>query len=307
MNDHALLDVRGLTKRLGRRAVVDDVSFTVPRGSITALVGRNGAGKSTVLRTLVGLARPDAGVVTFGGRDYRQLRLPARHVGTALDASAVHPGRTVRETIRLAAALAGATRVRGNECLRELGLADVDRTLVGALSLGMRQRLAIAVALLGHPPLLILDEPANGLDPEWRRWLDVFLRHHRDAGGAALVSSHELDWAEKTADAVVLLERGHVKYVGPARADSTETSFVSSDDGALTRSLQRAGLSARRVDGVLRVRARPRTVSALAQEDGILLDHLSREPGGALEALLLESEDPVGASASAVPDLGVDG
>ena len=194
MTGPALLAVRGLTKSFHGRPIVDDVTFAVPEGSITALVGRNGAGKSTVMRMLVGLVRPDAGVSTFAGSVHHQLRHPAQHVGAALDASAVHPGRSVQETVRLAAALAGVTRRRADDCLLEVGLDGARRTLVGSLSLGMRQRLSLAVALLGEPALFVLDEPANGLDPRWREWLDRYLERHRDAGGGVLVSSHELGW-----------------------------------------------------------------------------------------------------------------
>ena len=292
MTDPALLDVRGLTKSVQRRRIVDDVTFAVPEGSITALVGRNGAGKSTVMRMLVGLVRPDAGVSTFAGSVYHQLHHPAQHVGVALDASAVHPGRSVQETVRLAAALAGVKRRRADDCLLEVGLDGARRTLVGSLSLGMRQRLSLAVALLGEPALFVLDEPANGLDPRSREWLDRYLERHRDAGGGVLVSSHELGWAEGIADEVVVLEQGRVAYSGAPSVDRRETAFASSDDAVLTRRLELAGLSVRSVGGLLRVTAEPRRVFQLAQECGVSLDHLARSTGAGLERLLMEDERP---------------
>ncbi|MDA2806307.1 ABC transporter ATP-binding protein [Nocardiopsis suaedae] len=213
--EEAAVAVRGLTKTYGGRRVVDGVSFTVGRGRITGFLGPNGAGKSTTLRMVFGLVRPDSGGAEVLGRPYRELRSPARRVGAALEEGAFVPGRTGRNHLRCAAGPAGCGPGRVDEVLEQVGLADAARRRVGGYSTGMRQRLALATALLGDPELLVLDEPANGLDPAGMLWLRRFLRGFAEAGGAVLLSSHLLGEMEQTVDDVVLLDRGRLVHEGP--------------------------------------------------------------------------------------------
>jgi ABC-2 type transport system ATP-binding protein len=206
-----MIEVRGLTKRYGDRTVVDDVSFTCRPGTVTGFLGPNGAGKSTTLRMVCGPAAPSAGTATVLGRPYRQLRNPGRRVGVLLDASAQHPGRTGREVLTLAALTMGVDPRRVPELLERVGLDErAARRRVRAYSLGMRQRLGIALALLGDPEVLILDEPANGLDPEGIAWMRRLLRSFADRGGTVLLSSHLLAEVEAIADRVVVIHTGRV-------------------------------------------------------------------------------------------------
>ncbi len=188
--EHCMITVSHLTKSYGKRTVVDDLSFELAAGRITGFVGPNGAGKSTTMRMMVGLARPDAGTVTFGGRDYADLRDPVRTVGVVLDARAMHPGRSARNHLRVMAAISSLPEDRVDSVLHLVGLDTAANQRVGGFSLGMRQRLAIAGALLGEPEVLMLDEPANGLDPNGIRWLRTMLNDFADAGGTVFVSSH---------------------------------------------------------------------------------------------------------------------
>jgi ABC-2 type transport system ATP-binding protein len=185
-----MITVSHLTKSYGRRTVVDDLSFELAAGRITGFVGPNGAGKSTTMRMMVGLARPDAGEVTYRGTHYADLRDPARTIGVVLDARAMHPGRSARNHLRAMAAISALPEARVDEVLHLVGLGDAGGQRVGGFSLGMRQRLAIAGALLGDPEVLMLDEPANGLDPDGIRWLRTMLTGFADAGGTVFVSSH---------------------------------------------------------------------------------------------------------------------
>ena len=177
-----MISVTGLTKRYGRRLAVDDLTFDVAAGRVTGFVGPNGAGKSTTMRMMVGLTRPDHGDVRYDGVSYTRLRHPARVVGAVLDARCMHPGRTARNHLRAAAALSGIPAGRVDEVLDEVGLASAADQRAGGFSLGMRQRLALAGALLGEPDVLLLDEPSNGLDPDGIRWLRNSLRDLRRPG-----------------------------------------------------------------------------------------------------------------------------
>ena len=185
-----MITVSHLTKSYGRNTVVDDLTFELAAGRITGFVGPNGAGKSTTMRMMVGLARPDAGEVTYRGSHYSDLRDPARTVGVVLDARAMHPGRSARNHLRAMAAISSLPEARVDEVLHRVGLDAATDQRVGGFSLGMRQRLAIAGALLGDPEVLMLDEPANGLDPDGIRWLRTMLTDFADAGGTVFVSSH---------------------------------------------------------------------------------------------------------------------
>ena len=217
-----MITATGLTRRYGATTVVDDVSFTCPPGTVTGFLGPNGAGKSTTLRMVCGLGRPDAGEATVAGVPFRSLPNPGRVVGVMLDASAQHGGRTGRETLRVSADTMGVDRGRVDEML---ALVDLDGAAagkrVGRYSLGMRQRLGLAQALLGDPDVLVLDEPANGLDPDGIRWMRGLLRRFADGGGTVLLSSHLLGEVAAVADRLVVIAGGTVRAAGrdprPAR------------------------------------------------------------------------------------------
>ena len=210
-----MIEIQNLTKRYGGRTVVDDVSFTCLPGTVTGFLGPNGSGKSTTLRMVCGLTPPTAGTATVGGSAYRDLPNPGRRVGVLLDASAQHGGRTGREVLTLTALTTGMPRRRVAELIAHVGLEpSAAKRRVRAYSLGMRQRLGIAVALVGEPGILILDEPANGLDPEGIAWMRRMLRGFADGGGTVLLSSHLLGEVQAVADQVVLINGGRVVEYG---------------------------------------------------------------------------------------------
>jgi len=205
-----VIEVRGLTKRFGPVLAVDQLSFAVEPGEVVGFLGPNGAGKTTTLRMLLGLVRPDAGTATINGRSYPDLPEPLHQVGAVLEASSFHPGRTARNHLRVQALAGEADRSRIDDVLELTGLTDAADRRVGGFSLGMRQRLALATALLTDPELLILDEPTNGLDPEGVRWLRGLLRGMAAEGATVLVSSHILAEVAHTVDSVVILDRGRL-------------------------------------------------------------------------------------------------
>jgi ABC-2 type transport system ATP-binding protein len=206
----ATIEVHGLSKRYGSTLAVDGLSFTVRPGIVTGFVGPNGAGKSTTMRIVLGLDAPDAGTALVNGRPYVELERPLCEVGALLDANAVHPGRPAREHLRWLAASNGLPRRRVDEVLDLVGLARVGRRRAGGFSLGMLQRLGIAAALLGDPPILLFDEPVNGLDPEGIRWIRGFLRSLASEGRVVLVSSHLMGELEDTADHLIVIGRGRL-------------------------------------------------------------------------------------------------
>jgi ABC-2 type transport system ATP-binding protein len=206
----AVIEVRGLTKRFGRLLAVDQLSFSVDRGTVVGFLGPNGAGKTTTLRMLLGLVAPDGGDATINGRPYRDLPDPLHVVGTVLEASAAHPGRTARNHLRIQAMAGRARPARIEEVLEQVGLTAAADRRAGEFSLGMRQRLGLAAALVCDPEILILDEPANGLDPEGVRWLRELLRRLAAEGRTVLVSSHILAEAGQTVDSVVILDHGRL-------------------------------------------------------------------------------------------------
>jgi len=206
----ATIEVRGLRKRYGRTVAVDGLSFTVPPGQVTGFVGPNGAGKSTTMRVILGLDAPDEGTALIGGRPYRTLREPLRQVGSLLDAGALHPGRRARDHLLWMAHSNGLPGRRVDEVIELVGLAAVARRRAGGFSLGMRQRLGIAAALLGDPQVLMFDEPVNGLDPEGIQWIRGLLRSLAGQGRAILVSSHLMSELEGTADRLVVIGRGRL-------------------------------------------------------------------------------------------------
>lgn len=223
-----MIDIRNLTKRFGATLALDDVSFRVPAGRIVGFLGPNGAGKTTCLKILTGLVAADAGSATVAGVPYRQLPNPARVVGSLLTAEGFHPGRTGRETLRMAALTAGVPFTRADEVLAEVGLTRREAgRRVGGYSLGMRQRLGIARALLGDPAALVLDEPATGLDPQGQRWLADLLRRRAERGCAVLLSSHQLHEVSRIADAVVMVGRGRVLADEPVGAGDLEDRYFA--------------------------------------------------------------------------------
>ena len=206
-----MLELTHVTKRFGSVLALDDVTFTVPSGQIVGFLGPNGAGKSTCLGILTGLVTPDEGAATVGGVCYVDPPNPAATVGSLLSAEGFHPGRSGLETLRMAALTLGLPRRRVGEVLAEVGLSDAEaRRRVGAYSLGMRQRLGVAQALLGDPQALILDEPANGLDPQGQRWLSTLLRERAARGCAVLLSSHQLHEVSRLAHRVVMIGGGRL-------------------------------------------------------------------------------------------------
>jgi ABC-2 type transport system ATP-binding protein len=210
-----VIEISGLTKRFADVTAVDHVSFTVDQGSVTGFLGPNGAGKTTTLRMLLGLVTPTAGRATINGRPYRELPAPLHAVGAALESSSAYPGRTARSHLRITALAGGAPRRRVEEVLELTGLADAAGRRVGRFSLGMKQRLGLAAALLCDPEILILDEPANGLDPEGVRWLRQLLRRLAGEGRTVLVSSHILAEVAQTVDRVVILDHGRLVTQAP--------------------------------------------------------------------------------------------
>jgi ABC-2 type transport system ATP-binding protein len=206
----AAIEIDGLRKRYGSTVAVDGLRFSVRPGVVTGFVGPNGAGKSTTLRVVLGLDAPDAGRALVNGRPYRELARPLCQVGALLDAGAVHPGRSAREHLRWLAASNGLPRSRVDEVLEQVGLARAARRRAGRFSLGMSQRLGIAAALLGDPPILLLDEPVNGLDPEGVRWVRELLRSLASEGRVVLVSSHLMSELEDTADHLIVIGKGRL-------------------------------------------------------------------------------------------------
>lgn len=203
-----MIAVSTLTKRYGKRLAVDDLTFRVNAGRVTGFVGPNGAGKSTTMRMMVGLSRPDTGTVTYNGINHADLRFPARVVGSVLDTRCMHPGRTAHKHLRAVAAGSGIAGDRADDVLAAVGLETAAHQRTGGFSLGMRQRLALATALLGDPEVLLLDEPSNGLDPDGIRWLRNYLSDFADRGGTVFVSSHLIGELALFADDLVVIGGG---------------------------------------------------------------------------------------------------
>ena len=241
------IDVLGLSKRFGPVDAVSELSFTVEPGAVTGFLGPNGAGKTTTLRMMLGLVRPSAGAVRVDGVAYAALRRPATVVGALLDAQGFHPARSARRHLLAAAAAIGVPDAAADRALQTVGLTGVAEHAVGRYSLGMRQRLAIAVALLGDPRVLVLDEPGNGLDPEGIAWLRGFLRDFARAGRGVLVSSHQLAEMQQTADALVVINRGRRVHAGALEqlggADGGRVLVRCADPARLAEGLARRGLT----------------------------------------------------------------
>ena len=276
------IEIQGVSKRFGSVQAVRDLSFTVDAGRVTGFLGPNGAGKSTTLRMLLGLIHSDAGAATFDGRAYSELEHPSARVGAVLEQASFHPGRSGRNHLRVLAAAGRHPDSRVEEVLELVGLtAAADRRVKG-YSMGMRQRLAIAAALLGNPEVLILDEPVNGLDPPGIRWIRGLLREEAGRGRAVLVSSHLLSEVAQSVDDVVVIARGVLRASGPLER------VLGSEEGGLTRVrtaeadrlaeiLRAQGVSADAdadADGTLLVRGATEVVGIAAAEHRIVLTEL---------------------------------
>ncbi|MCU1393548.1 MAG: transporter related protein [Ilumatobacteraceae bacterium] len=289
-----MITISSLTKQYGRRVAVDALTFEVVAGRVTGFVGPNGAGKSTTMRMMVGLTRPDGGTVRYCGVDYGHLRHPARIVGSVLDARAMHPGRTARNHLHAAAALGGIPARRVDAVLDEVGLDSAADQRAGGFSLGMRQRLALAGALLGEPEVLLLDEPSNGLDPDGIRWLRNALTRFADNGGTVFVSSHLIAELAMFADDLVVVGGGRLLAAEPlettlARGEST-VAVRTSRTAELGALLDRLGIAVDVDADGAQLSAHGTTTAAVSQ---IAFDHRIQiteisETRRSLEAILLE-------------------
>jgi ABC-2 type transport system ATP-binding protein len=291
-----MIKVEGLTRAYGSFIAVDDISFECKPGTVTGFLGPNGAGKTTTMRVMVGLTPATHGEVTIGGLHYRQIPNPGRHVGVLLDASAQHAGRTGREVLEIGARTMGLPSSRVDEMLELVALdAKEAKRRVRNYSLGMRQRLGIAHALLGEPSVLILDEPANGLDPAGIRWMRGLLKGYSDRGGTVFLSSHLLHEVEQIADEMILIGRGRIVARGTrdellrSATDGITTTLVTAlDNQQLSDALTTKGFQAHPAGAGLRVTAEPVDVGRVAAEQQIVLTDLRAGHEGGLEDLFLE-------------------
>jgi ABC-2 type transport system ATP-binding protein len=290
-----MIEANELTKRYGGRVVVSDVSFRCEPGTVTGFLGPNGAGKTTTLRMLCGLSEPDAGEAHVLGGHYRDLPNPARRVGVLLDAAAQHGGRRGREALAVSAETMGVARPRVDQLLDLVGLDDAAaRKRVRQYSLGMRQRLGLAHALLGDPQVLILDEPANGLDPEGMRWMRAVLRDFADRGGTVFLSSHLLNEVEAVADRLVIIGNGRIVAQGTRDEllGGAGTLVHAADRRALRAALDAAGMAAvPSSDGGFVVDAQPADVGLAALAGRVALTRLGPAGSAGLERLFFELTD----------------
>jgi ABC-2 type transport system ATP-binding protein len=295
------IEIQGLSKRFGDVAAVDNLSFSASEGAVTGFLGPNGAGKSTTLRMLLGLVAPTEGVATIGGKRYAELAEPFRHVGAVLEADSFHPGRRARDHLRVLALAAGLPLARVDAVLREVDLADVGHRRVKGFSLGMRQRLGLASALLGEPEVLILDEPANGLDPEGVHWLRQFLRAFADGGGTVLVSSHVVAEVAQTVGDVVIIANGRlVAQSSLAELASRSQSGVrvrTPQAETLRNALAGLGIASQLVaaDALVALESTPEAVGLAAAGAGAVIYEMTPEHFN-LEEMFLELTTSEGAS-----------
>ena len=285
-----MITVEHLSKSYGGTLAVDDVSFTARPGAVTGFLGPNGAGKSTCMRMMVGLTPPTSGSATVLGQRYVDLPNPGRRVGVLLDAAAQHAGRTGHEVLTLGAKVMGLDPARVTELLEVVGLepSEAERR-VGTYSLGMRQRLGIAHALLGDPEVLILDEPANGLDPSGIRWMRSLLRAYADQGGTVLLSSHLLSEIEILADDLVVIGRGRIvaRDTKAGLLAGSGVTVASTDNAAFARLLEAAGMSVTTRPDSLLVTAPAVEIGRIAAANAVVLTELSAS-SAALEDLFID-------------------
>jgi ABC-2 type transport system ATP-binding protein len=286
-----MIRIESLTVRYGRFTAVDDVTFTARSGRVTGFLGPNGAGKSTTMRVMVGLTRPTSGSASISGRPFADLPNPGLEVGVLLDASAQHAGRTGREILTIAQRTMGLPAARVEQMLHRVSLtADEADRRVRNYSLGMRQRLGIATALIGDPEVLVLDEPANGLDPAGIRWMRDLLRGYADRGGTVLLSSHLLHEIEVIADDLVVIGNGKIVAAGSKEEllAAAGTLARSTSPRDLAHALEQAGIpSTLASDSSVRTDADPARVGAVALTAGIALTELRSAEGAGLEDMFL--------------------
>ena len=286
-----MIEVENLSKRFGKTQAVAGLSFRVEPGTVTGFLGPNGAGKSTTLRSVLGVVHPDTGRATVLGVPYRELDRPLHRVGAVLEASEVHPGRSGRNHLRVQATAAGLPASRVEEVLALVDLKAAAKRRVKGYSLGMRQRLGLATALLGDPEVLVLDEPANGLDPAGIRWLRDFLRALAAEGRTILVSSHVLSEVAQTADRVVIIHRGKLiqhAAMADVLAGARGLTRVRTPDAAKLRELlAREGATVSDSDGALTADLAPELIGELAAANGVVLHELALERA-TLEEVFLE-------------------
>jgi ABC-2 type transport system ATP-binding protein len=310
------IEVRGLSKQFGPLRAVDDLTFEVAEGRVTGFLGPNGSGKTTTLRMLLGLVSITDGAATFGGRRYVELEHPIHHVGAVLEATSFHPSRRAEDHLKAVAIGAGIPLSRVDETLELVGLADVARRRVGKFSLGMRQRLQLATALLGEPEVLILDEPSNGLDPQGIQWLRTFIRHQASLGHAVLVSSHLLSEMEETVDDVVIVSHGKLVLQTTLaelanRAGTSTGMRIRTPEMARLRSVLDAipvGYVQTGVDTMAIAGATPEWFGPLAAQNQIVLYELVHDRGSLEDVFLqlthgFDAADPslMGAGPSPMP------
>lgn len=289
MSTSTTIEIAGLAKSFGTVRAVDGLTFTVEPGQVTGFLGPNGAGKTTTLRMLLGLVRPTTGTATFGGVEYRDLPRPLETVGTALEASSFHPGRSARNHLRVSALAAGISAPRVEQVLSQVGIAEFADRRVGGYSLGMRQRLGLAFALLGDPGVLVLDEPVNGLDPEGIKWIRSFLRQLAAEGRTVLVSSHLLSEVQQSVDRVVIISHGALVYEGGLTELEGGPRVIADapDRAALESALRAAGATVEvTVAGLAVTGQSAEQVGAIASDAGVALRHLAAEQTGIEKAFL---------------------
>ncbi|MFN3216318.1 MAG: ABC transporter ATP-binding protein [Acidimicrobiales bacterium] len=284
------LQVEHLTKRYGDRTVVDHLDFTVPPGRVTGFLGPNGSGKSTTMKIMLDLAAASEGTATIGGHRYRDLPAPAGIVGAMIESDAFHPGRSGRDHLRILSDASGIDQRRVEVMLEQVGLSDAADRRVGAYSLGMRQRLGLAAAMLGTPPVLILDEPGNGLDPQGIRTLRDLLRDHAAAGGTVFVSSHLLSEVEHLADDVIVVNRGRLVTTGSLAELQQAAAVVRSPEVSRLGSVLEGAGAAIEPDGADAMVVRGMAleeIGARAFAEGVVLHELASR-AGSLEELFLQ-------------------
>jgi ABC-2 type transport system ATP-binding protein len=295
MDERPALEIRSLTKRYGDTVAVQDLSFAVPHGSVTGFLGPNGAGKSTTMRVLLGLAAATQGETFVLGSPYVGLERPLGRVGASLELAGFHPGRTARNHLRVVAMQGGLGTGGVDRALEATGMTTYASGRVGKFSLGMKQRLALSAALLGEPEVLVLDEPANGLDPAGVAWLRSFLRSFADNGGAVLISSHILSEVAEVADRVVVIDHGRMVHEGPTESLTAQGSVVivrSPDAARLRPALEAQGATVTDAEGALEVTGLPiERVGELAARDSLVLHEL-RTRVHTLEQAFLSLTEP---------------